>query len=1684
MCKSSSNYSFHANSQEIYTYIFQYRLRGFSSICNRRVSIVKLVIGAMWHLLIALVLLTSFITTAHAYCWAGPTSRIATNTSGAPANSIHVKMCGAFGGSYNLDTHSAGISDLTWCTDGTTTEEDIQTDGSTASGIIANVAYYQSTDSTETIYPTEKSCLNACPEGTQFDTDTETCVPVEFYLSGSSTNNACEGNPCNPVTGNKFQTETDLDLSGSGLSLHRYYQSQSLGDGFKGLGNKWRHDFTPRLDSYEDTADYVLYKQTKSELYLSSNEACLLGWADIKAEVYRGALALNSLAYYRKGHCEIEQNGEVVAIFSIHSTAQFADGQSLLKKTISRPNGEKITFSRNGSAWETINPSVVSLEDLTIAWQFTDVDDTVEVYGIDGLLQLSTTQNGWVTSFSYDSFNRLATVTGPFGHQLVFNYDIQNRIETVITPLGIISYGYDANNNLNAVTYPDSRVKQYHYEDINYPQYLTGITDENTVRYATWNYDSQGRSIVSVHNGGADWVGFVYNSDGTTTVTDSRGSSRIYHTIMRGGELKVDNLTGVPCLTCASGKMMARDYDSEGNLIEFTDWQGVITQFGNYDLKVQYAYMIEAVGTTEERRIDYNYDSRFLNKVISKTEPSIFSGNNKVTTTVYDAFGNPTSITVAGFNPSGDSVSRSIAAQYNGPINQLSFIDGPRIDVDDYTYYRYYPNDSIEGNNRGRLKEVEDATGVLIQSNIQYTATGKIESETRANGLALSYTYYSGNDRIETLTQATAAGFKVTKLSYLNTGEVETITTAFGSIDDTTLTLGYDSARRLNKITDGLGNYISYVLDTEGNHEEEKIFDAGDNLKRHLTQAFDIYNLLDTSNQANESRNLGFSSDGTLDIETDGKNVTTDYSYDNLKRLTQINQDMGGTSAQTANALTILNYDVQDNLTYVKNPVNGETVYTYDDLGNQLTRTSDDTGLTSYSHDDAGNITSMLDANGETTTYTYDALNRLTSITASNADDNYQYEYDNCQNGSGRLCKVSNTTSAQHYSYAAFGNVTSQQALQYTYDTANRLHIVSYPSGAIVYYDYDAAGQVVQVILERNGTTVPLAADINYEAFGDVANLRYGNNLSLLQDRDTAYRPVSQQILSVFELRYSEYDDNGNLKRRADDIAGTSAFFEYDAHNRLNDATGDFGVRSYEYDKNANRTKLTEDSVQTSSAYHPASNRLSMRGVDNANLDNNGNMLDLGDRGYSYTKHNRLFEVFDSGVLKATYRYNGLGQRISKTLPDGTGKYFIYDTDGKLMAETDINGNVLFEYIYLNGQLLAKYTPDSDSDGISNYEEHQQGTNPLSPDSDSDGLSDLVEIFVHGTAVNNADTDGDGLSDSEEITLNSDPLNGSANIGDINLDGEFNLGDYVLLTQFVLDIRTPTPTEQEQADINLDGVLNIQDMLLMQRVLLGLQVSWSDITVDNVERFFAQIYQGIIPPAYAANGDGEIYYVHNDHLGTPVKMTNEIGQVVWQAVYDPFGKATVDEDVDGDGKAVEMNVRFPGQYYDVESGLHYNYFRTYDPELGRYITSDPIGLFGGVNTFGYVGGNPVKWFDSKGLDVEGAIKGAHNSINTSNVYSDAVQFVESNGRVGNANDLQSGQIKFVDNLFETTVESMDALYRPLAKRKIQSVTGRNKLPIDPIRPNLNDINEYDRSTSKPGMCTINNAHLYNLMLYF
>jgi len=106
--------------------------------------------------------------------------------------------------------------------------------------------------------------------------------------------------------------------------------------------------------------------------------------------------------------------------------------------------------------------------------------------------------------------------------------------------------------------------------------------------------------------------------------------------------------------------------------------------------------------------------------------------------------------------------------------------------------------------------------------------------------------------------------------------------------------------------------------------------------------------------------------------------------------------------------------------------------------------------------------------------------------------------------------------------------------------------------------------------------------------------------------------------------------------------------------------------------------------------------------------------------------------------------------------------------------------------------------------------------------------------------------------------------------------------------------------------------------------------------------------------------NGQPYDVHTDHLDTPQLLTDRHQRIVWRQNQTAFGAMKVQS-------RLTFNLRFPGQYYDQESGLHYNYFRDYDPGLGRYIQRDPIGLEGGINTYAYVDGNPLSYVDPLGL---------------------------------------------------------------------------------------------------------------------
>ena len=197
---------------------------------------------------------------------------------------------------------------------------------------------------------------------------------------------------------------------------------------------------------------------------------------------------------------------------------------------------------------------------------------------------------------------------------------------------------------------------------------------------------------------------------------------------------------------------------------------------------------------------------------------------------------------------------------------------------------------------------------------------------------------------------------------------------------------------------------------------------------------------------------------------------------------------------------------------------------------------------------------------------------------------------------------------------------------------------------------------------------------------------------------------------------------------------------------------------------------------------------------------------------------------------------------------------------------------------------------------------------------------------------------------------------------------------------------------------------------LIQQILSFFSKLWSPSTSDAEKLGFSYVYaeDGSLLGEYGSGGSnstgtaqyiylptasgpmpiaavikGQTYAVHSDHLNTPRKLTQPDGQVAWQWAYSAFGdeqptigaKRFTSESTNPTTGAtsipeVTFNLRYPGQYFDKETKLHYNYFRTYAPSTGRYTQGDPIGLDGGWNRFGYVGGDPINSTDSSGLKSE------------------------------------------------------------------------------------------------------------------
>src|SRR5215831_3727564 len=1066
------------------------------------------------------------------------------------------------------------------------------------------------------------------------------------------------GNPCNAATGSKTLSETDYTASAGSLPLvfARHYDSTTTDNA--ALGRKWRHTFSAQLS--------------------------------ITGTLPRSIRAV-------------------------------------------RPDGTVLTFwlqSTNYVPDVSVNDRLVRLTDgsgATTGWTYTSADgDRTESYSATGRLAQITDRAGLRLTLTYTDgtalppnggviegtstplpVGLLLRVANDFGRTLSFGYDSLSRIVRMTDPAGgNYLYGYGAIRNLSTVTFPDSKIRTYLYENTSFRNALTGITDENGGRFATYDYDASGRVTVSQHAGNANKITLTYNGDQTTDVryfvSETLFADRYFNFQTTLGLRQLSGVTGPACPSCGPA---AAGFDANGNVGSQTDWNGNRTCYmhdvsRNLELArgegltaacaADLSTWTPASGTVERKIVtEWHPTWRLRTKIC---EPK------RITTLAYDSKGNLTSRSIqattdaqGALGCSGAPVGTARTWTYtytygttNPAVATQIVVDGPRTDVIDTTTYVY---EEATGN----LLSVTNAVGHQTTFS-NYDAHGKPRQITDPNGLVTTVVW----DERQRLLSRTV-GSQVTSYAYDGVGQLTRLTLP----DSSFLEYVYDTAHRLTEVHDNLGNKVTYTLDTVGNRTAEETRDPAGVLKATRSREYSNLNRLikdiGGTNPAVQISQYGYDNQGNL-TSIDGPltgtpNDLSALTYDALNRLKDVTNPLSG--------ITRYGYDGLDQIASVTDPRNNATGYTVSGLGDQTQEASPDRGTTNRLFDAAGNLTSSTDARSKTTTYTYDALNRLTQAAFQGANP-ITYAWDQGSGQKGRLTTITFPGGNTTYTYDAQGRVIQKRdthstgrvfTVTYSWNvTTGRLASITYPKGKVLTFGYDAAGRVTSLSV---GSAI-IATNIAYFPFGPPSGWTWGNSLAVARSFDLDGR-LTGFPLTTTDSRNVTYDAASRITEiKHPTNTALVQTMGYDLLDHLTSWTDATSVRNYGYDANGNRSSLTIGANNYTYTTPATTNRLgSTSGPSPARsfvYDGAGNTTGDGQFALTYNDRGRLVQAV-KGSTTATYTLDGLGQRVKKTgptsvVPSGTN-YFVYDEEGKLLGEYNSSGALVSEYVWLGTAPIA-----------------------------------------------------------------------------------------------------------------------------------------------------------------------------------------------------------------------------------------------------------------------------------------------------------------------------------------------------------------------------------------------------------
>ena len=911
-----------------------------------------------------------------------------------------------------------------------------------------------------------------------------------------------------------------------------------------------------------------------------------------------------------------------------------------------------------------------------IGYLYTTEDNNKEYYNTDFKLERIEYLGGEALDLTYDTSDRLDEVEDEHGRTLEFTYDGSDRVSTVTTPDGVYTYTYDTNNNLEEVERPDTTTIEYHYENTTYVNALTGITDENNVRYATWGYDTEGRVNSSEHAGSVDDFTVTYNSDDTVTVTNALGKQTVYSYLVINGVRKITTVDGIASTHCPAASR-ENTYTADGYVETSTDWEGNLTEYEYNDRGLETS-RTEAVGEPEERTITTTWETNFR-------LPNVITEPGKTTDYDYDSDGRMTSKTVTDTTSSEARTwtytyyANSTGAGGQTILGRLKEVDGPRTDVTDKTEYEY--------DTSFRLIKTTNALGQITETTAFDSADRPLTTED-ANNVETDFTY-DDEGRVETITVAPGTALEaVTTYTYNNVGDVTEIEQPNG----VTITYTYDNARRMTGMEDDLGNTITYTLDDAGNITKEEYKNSSSTLKYEHSRAYDeMSRVIESIGAATQTTEYEYDLNSNQTKVTDAETNETDFAFDGLNRLVTQTDALSGVTETTYNDL--------DQITNTEDPRSNDTTYTNNAFGDVTQIVSPDTGTSSFTFDKAGNMTSKTDARSVVTNYTYDALNRLTDVEyPSDSSLDVELTYDDnpdtagaCGTSVGRLCRVVDASGTTDYKYNDLGQLIEVKEVrgaltfttQYEYDLSGVITQITLPSGREIDYLHNANAQVSDVSADVNSASTTIVSSITYLPFGPITSMVYGNGKSLSASYDQDYWPTSRSVNTVFSHTY-DTDDNGNIIQKG---AWT---YDYDALNRLDDQNDGSTTTAFTYDAIGNR--LTENDGSTTTYTYPStSSKLSSVGSDSYTYDAAGNITGNDVLDFVWDAAGRLEETKTAGTstVVGAYTYDYANKRTSKTV-SGTTTHYVYGQGGLLYGEYDNTGALIREYVYLNGEPLAQ----------------------------------------------------------------------------------------------------------------------------------------------------------------------------------------------------------------------------------------------------------------------------------------------------------------------------------------------------------------------------------------------------------